>query len=195
MLELPLAHFEGNIVVVDTLAMAQKVSESLMQEYIVGIDTETKPAFVVGKRYNVSLLQIATEDQYCYLFRLNKIGLPSSLVQFLENGQVLKIGLSLHDDIVGLKRLSSFAPSGFVELQRLAPAYGLQCSSLQKLYAILCSRYMSKKQRLTNWEASELSLAQKQYASLDAYATLEIYSRLLSLPNPTPIQFGLVYEE
>ena len=52
--------------------------------------------------------------------------------------------------------------------------------SLQKIYAILFGERISKSQRLTNWEASELSPAQQVYASIDAWACLVIYRYLKS---------------
>lgn len=189
---LPRATFLGRIVVVDTAHKVQSAIKALREHSVLGLDTETKPNFVPGKKRPVSLLQISTPDT-CFLFRLNLVGLPEALCAILEDADILKIGLSLHDDLIGLKRLTPFNPAGFVELQQLAPAYGLRCASLQKLYAILCGVYMSKTQRMTNWEASTLTEQQQNYAALDAFASLEVYQKLMALPDPAPTQFGLIY--
>ena len=85
---------------------------------ILGIDTETRPSFTAGVRYEVSLLQIATEEE-CFLFRLNKMGLPKSLISLLEDPAIIKVGLSLRDDITALSRREAFTPGSFVELQKL----------------------------------------------------------------------------
>lgn len=189
---LPRATFLGRIVVVDTSRKLTEAVKALKACSVVGLDTETKPNFVPGKKRPVALLQISTIDT-CFLFRLNLIGLPKALCAIMEDENILKIGLSLRDDLVGLKRLTPFEPAGFVELQQLAPAYGLRCASLQKLYGLLCGAYMSKSQRMTNWEASTLTEQQQHYAALDAYASLEVYHKLMALPAPTPTQFGLIY--
>ncbi|MDY5859277.1 MAG: 3'-5' exonuclease [Porphyromonas sp.] len=189
---LPRATFTGRIVVIDTPSKVQSAVQALRSSDTLGLDTETKPTFVPGKKRPVALLQIATLDT-CFLFRLNKIGLPRELCELLEDPDILKIGLSLHDDLVGLRRVNPFEPAGFVELQQLAPAYGLRCASLQKLYGLLCGGYMSKSQRMTNWEASVLTEQQQHYAALDAVASLEVYNHLMSLPAPAPAQFGVVY--
>ncbi len=43
---------------------------------------------------------------------------------------------------------------------------------------MLFGKRISKGQRLTNWEAHELSVHQRDYAALDAMACIEIYERL-----------------
>ena len=37
---------------------------------------------------------------------------------------------------------------------------------------------LSKRQRLSNWEAEELTAAQKKYAALDAWSCLRIYKKI-----------------
>lgn len=188
---LPRAHFPGEIRVVDQLAQVATAIRELAGANAIGIDTETKPCFVPGKRTQVSLLQLAT-DEVCYLFRLNKIGLPQMIVDILEDPNIPKIGLSLHDDKTALRRLSSFEPQTFVELQSLCPAYGIRDASLQKIYAIIFGQYMSKSQRMSNWEASILSTSQQAYAALDAWACLRIYRELMTKPDPAPLQFAIL---
>ena len=56
--------------------------------------------------------------------------------------------------------------------------FGIEDASLQKIYAILFQKKISKGQRLTNWEADVLTDSQKKYAALDAWACLRIYNLL-----------------
>ena len=93
---LPKEQFEGRIYVIYTEADADKAVDFLNRYPVVGVDTETRPPFKKGQVDKVALLQISTEDT-CFLFRLNRIGMPTSLQEFLTN-DVLKIGLSLSDD-------------------------------------------------------------------------------------------------
>ncbi|MDE6033313.1 MAG: 3'-5' exonuclease domain-containing protein 2, partial [Muribaculaceae bacterium] len=48
------------------------------------------------------------------------------------------------------------------------------------IYALLFGKRISKAQRLTNWEATELTEAQQRYAALDAWACLKIYDKLIN---------------
>ena len=144
---------------------------------MVGFDTETRPAFKKGQKHKVALMQISTVDR-CYLFRLNKIGMSEELKAFLENPDVLKIGLSVHDDFTVLRRSSELDPKGFVDLQDMVKNFEITDISLQKIYAIIFGERISKSQRLTNWEADSLSEAQQAYAALDAWACLKIYNYL-----------------
>ncbi|MCH5328627.1 MAG: 3'-5' exonuclease domain-containing protein 2, partial [Coprobacter sp.] len=91
-----------------------------------------------------------------------------------------KIGLSIHDDFKMLHKLSDFTPQNFIELQEYVKKFNIQDASLQKIYAIVFGKKISKSQRLSNWEAETLSDAQKKYAATDAWACIEIYKKLRS---------------
>ncbi len=174
---LPKVAFEGRIVCIQTEAEADKAVDYLLTQKRVGVDTETRPSFVSGRLYKVALVQVSTLD-ICFLFRLNYIGFPKSLKRFLEDLQVEKIGLSLKDDFGALHRRSDFTPGEFIELQDYVHQFGIKDQSLQKIYANLFGRKISKAQRLSNWETDVLSDAQKSYAATDAWACLMIYNRL-----------------
>lgn len=175
---LPLAFFPGSIVVVETPAQVQKALSYLSLHRMVGIDTETKPVFAKGKKNKVALMQVSTED-VCFLFRLNLIGLPDEINAFLGDPAIKKIGLSLRDDFLMLRaRNAALKTEGFIDLQDVAKTLGITDSSLQKIYALLFGEKISKSQRLSNWEANQLTTGQQNYAALDAYACLKIYRRL-----------------
>ncbi|MCM1110147.1 MAG: dethiobiotin synthase [Clostridium sp.] len=178
--------FDGDVCLIDTPEKADQALDTLEQCRIVGFDTETRPTFRKGDLHPVALMQIATEN-CSFLFRLNRIGMLPRVKRFLENPDILKIGLSLKDDFNSLRRLAPLSPGGFVELQRLANDYDIRDGSLQKIYAIIFGQRISKGQRLTNWEADALTPAQCQYASIDAWACLRIYNHLTAgLFEPAP---------
>lgn len=174
---LPLEEFMGRIIVIDTEKDAQKAIEYLTEFPVVGFDTETRPSFKKGQRFKISLMQIAT-DEACFLFRLNRIGIPAILEQFLINESVRKIGLSLRDDFGAMQKRTNIQPGNFLDLQNFVGQFGIEDASLQKIYAILFEKKISKGQRLSNWEADVLSEPQKKYAALDAWACLKIYNLL-----------------
>ena len=78
------------------------------------------------------------------------------------------------------ERVKDLRPAGFIDLQKIMPSYGIEEASLQKIYAILFGKKISKRTRLTNWDADILTDAQQNYAALDAWACLRIYQLLKS---------------
>ena len=175
--ELPLIQFEGNITLVESKEDYQASLDYLSQQTLLGFDTETKPAFKKGVVYEVALLQLATEER-AFLFRLNKIGLPNGLKNILENPEIQKIGVAIRDDIKGLQKLNHFKPGGFIELQDHVKDFGIQDFSLKKLSAIVLGFRISKAQRVTNWEAPDLTEAQLIYAATDAWISHRIFESL-----------------
>lgn len=175
--QLSIEEFPGRIIVVDTVKDADKAVQYLSLFPMIGFDTETRPSFKKGMRYKVALMQLST-DEACFLFRLNRIGFPSSLKDFLTSRQHMKIGLSLRDDFCAIRRSADIQLENFVDLQQMVGEYGIEDSSLQKIYAILFGKRITKGQQLSNWEADVLTDAQKRYAVLDAWACLKIYNRL-----------------
>lgn len=175
--ELEKVNFEGEIYVIDHPAEVDNAVAYLSTKSALGFDTETKPAFKRGQVNNVALLQLATEDE-CFLFRLNKIGYPESLEELLCNESVKKIGLSLRDDFAALRKRTGKKPQNFIDLQLFVDKFGIEDNSLQKIYAIIFGKKISKSQRLSNWEAAELTPAQQSYAAIDAWACLKIYNYL-----------------
>lgn len=177
---MPRALFEGKIIVVSSEGETERSCAFLRQQPIVGIDTETKPSFHKGVTHKVALLQVSTDDT-CFLFRLNFMGLCAPLRRFLASRETLKVGLSLHDDILSLHRRGDFDAGSYIDIQDIAPRFGIRDMSLQKIYANLFGKKISKSQRLSNWEADVLSEAQKRYAATDAWACVQIYRKLKTL--------------
>ncbi len=174
---LPAASFRGAIHVIDKSEDVAPAIEKLKIENEIGFDTETKPSFKKGQINKVSLLQLSSRSE-CFLFRLNHIGVPEGLKNLLENPEITKIGLSIHDDFHNLNKICTLNPEGFIDLQNFVKDFNIQDNSLSRIYAILFGQRLSKGQRLTNWEATELSESQKGYAALDALACIDIYDFL-----------------
>ena len=194
--EMPLFEYDGNIYIVDTLSQVNAAVAHLRKHPLVGFDTETRPSFKRGERHSVALLQLSTATD-AFLIRLNKTGIPAPLKHYLENPDIIKVGLSTTDDFHQLTRLCDIHPAGFVELQQLVKQYDITNMSLQKIYAILFQQKISKGQQLTNWEAPQLSDAQQRYAAIDAWACLRIYEHLQSgafVPEQSPYWHELVEE-
>lgn len=178
--QMPKASFPGEIHVISTLDEAQEATRYLQNCSLLGIDSETRPSFSKGQFHKVALLQISSQS-HCFLFRLNLIGLPQSLIALLENPHIIKVGLSLKDDFMMLHKRAPFHPQAIIELQEFVRPFGISEMSLQKIFAILFHEKISKSQRLSNWEAPTLTDAQQNYAATDAWACLHIYQLLQEL--------------
>lgn len=177
---MPQVTFPGRLTVVDSMQSAKAAVASLSRCRLVGLDTETRPSFKKGMSNKTALLQIASSDS-AYLFRLNRIGMPDFLCGFLADPRIVKVGLSLKDDFASLRRRADISPANYVELQEMAADFGIREMGLQRMYALLFGRRISKAQQLSNWEAEELTDAQCQYAAIDAWACIRIYKYLTKL--------------
>lgn len=182
--KLPIEIFPGRIIVVQSESEAIKACSYLSKQKLIGFDTETRPAFKKGVSNKIALMQLST-DNTCFLFRMNIIGFPDCLADILTNEDITKIGLSLKDDFAAIRKRKDIVPANFIELQTFVKQFGIEDSSLQRIYGILFEKRITKGQRLTNWEADILSDAQKMYASIDAWACLRIYNRLR---DQTPLE-------
>ena len=178
--DLPRVLFEGRIVVILTESEAQKAVDYLLSQPILGVDTETRPSFKKGRANKVALLQVASHE-VCFLFRLNQLGISPAVKRLLEDKKVPKIGLSWHDDLNMLHKSGDFETGYFVDLQDHVREIGVEDLSLQKLYANFFGQKISKRERLTNWEADILNDKQKQYAATDAWACIMLYEELMRL--------------
>jgi ribonuclease D len=173
----PAEEFSGKILEIRTIEACEEAVDYLSNFEMLGFDTETRPTFRKGSINGVALIQLSTND-ICFLFRLSITGFPVPLIKLLSNPGILKIGLSLRDDFQSMGRRMKFTPQGFVDLQKIVKEHNIEDLSLQKIYALLFHKRISKNQRLTNWEADELSASQQKYAALDAWACLKIYEKL-----------------
>ena len=183
---MPLTAFEGEVVVVRSRLGLWKAMRYLNKQTCVGVDTETRPSFKHGQHNPTALLQIATQER-CYLFQLRHIGFPKQLADFFSNSEICKVGLAFKDDLTGLKRLHWFEPQNCVDIQKIVLRYGILDLGLQKIFAIIFNKKISKKEQLTNWELPVLTPEQARYAATDAWATLLIYQELMQT-QPLPRQ-------
>ena len=180
MAALPVVSFPGRIITIISAGEAERAVDYLLTHPILGIDTETRPAFKKGTTYQVSLLQVSTYDT-CFLFRLNIIGITPAIIRLLENKSVPMVGLSLNNDLLSLHHRGNFVPGAFIDLQDKVGRLGIEDLSLQKLYANLFGKKISKRQRLSNWEADVLTDRQRMYAATDAWTCINLYEEICRL--------------
>lgn len=190
--EMPVVSFPGRIVVIQSVGEAERAVSYLLSQPILGVDTETRPSFRRGESHKVSLLQVSSKE-ICFLFRLNMIGITPAIKQLLENTEVPMIGISWHDDILSLKRRAAFVPGRFIDLQNVVGDIGIKDMSLQKIYANIFHKKISKRQRLTNWDADVLNDKQKQYAAIDAWSCIQLYEEIERLKQNNEFELVVVH--
>jgi len=178
--ELPIEKFEGQIILIDQVENAAEAFAEIAIEKVIGIDTETKPAFKKGVFHKTALIQIATTKKV-FLFRLNKIGFPKQLAQLLSNPQIEKIGIAVIQDMKELRQqFISFESKEVVDLNILCKNMGFENIGAKNLSALVLGHNISKRQQTSNWETPVLSDAQMNYAATDAWICREIYLKLLA---------------
>lgn len=185
---LPLASFEGKIVVIDKPGKAfDDAIRYLRTKTIIGFDTESRPCFSANQpHYGVSLLQLSGGSK-AFLFRVKLLGMQNALCRILSDNRIIKVGAAVIDDIRGLQHHKNFEPRGFVDLQKIVAEWGIEDKSVKKMAAIILGMRISKSQQLSNWEAEELSEPQKKYAATDAWVCREMYKRLM-LSEKAPLK-------
>lgn len=156
---------------------------------VLGMDTETQPAFTKGApRYATAILQLATEDE-CWIFQLlSPFGVSNEtkerLRALLESPSPVKVGVGIRDDY---RELSEFyfpsmeKAAGILDLQDIVRPYRLKSTSLRALAAIFLCRRIAKGQQISNWGNEKLHDKQLWYAAVDAWAGWRLHETLRSL--------------
>ena len=174
---LSLAQFDGKIHVIERYGAAEIIADKLRSCSTLGFDTESRPSFAKGRVNRVALLQLATATD-AYLFRLCKMDMPKNLSALLADPNIKKIGAAIKNDLDLLKRSAKLDTGGFIDLQDVAPKFGIKCLGLSKMSGIILGVRISKSQQLSNWENATLTPAQQRYAATDAWMCYMIYEKL-----------------
>lgn len=184
--DLSLTAFDGEIIIVDGPDQSQAAAY-LSSLDVIGFDTESRVVFVKGVRSTISLVQLSGPDR-AYLFRVNLCPLSSEIVEVLQSRTIVKVGLAIGDDINRMQTVNrTLCPQNFVDLQSLVGHFGIEEMGLKKICAIVLGLRISKAQRLSNWNAVNLTEAQRIYAATDAWICLMIYRRLMADRKDIPV--------
>lgn len=174
---LPLLAFEGRIHTLTTEKECEEAIDELRQFDVLGFDTEKKPTFNKGEYNHTAMVQLSTGED-AFLFRLNQMGYPSSLFDLMADASILKLGISIDDDLKDLNKARTFKPENFVDLNDVMRDLGIKHMGVKKLAAIVLESRISKNQQVSNWEAEMLTPAQLKYAATDAWICLAIFEQL-----------------
>jgi ribonuclease D len=180
MSELPIGRYEGSVHVVAGHPDLQHAMQDILQEGVVGFDTETRPAFRPGESYLPSLVQFATASAV-YLLQVQQQDLFGARREILSSEKVIKVGVSVTDDMRNLKKLFEFDERSVVDLGKVAERHGLKQTGVRNLAGIFLGTRIPKGAKTTNWAARRLTPQQIAYAATDAWACRELYLRFKEL--------------
>jgi len=180
MLELPIRRYEGPVHVVAGEPDLRRAVDDIVEEGVVGFDTETRPAFRPGESYLPSLVQLATA-RAVYLLQVQQHDFSGALREVLSSENTLKVGVSVSDDVRMLKRLFPFDERSVVDLGKVAERHGLKQTGIRNLAGIFLGARIPKGAKTTNWAARRLSPRQIVYAATDAWVCRELYLRFREL--------------
>lgn len=144
---------------------------------VLGFDTETRPSFRKGTSHSPSLLQLALEDEV-FLFHFKWLPFDQRLISLLEDPNIIKTGVAVHDDMAFLAKITPFTPASVVDLGEVARKNGVENRGLRGLSALFLGLRISKGEQCSNWGNSELSPRQIRYAATDAWISRALYFRM-----------------
>ena len=177
---LPIRRYEGETIVVASPDELARAHEDFAQEAVVGLDTETRPAFRKGESYSPSLVQVATAKAV-YLFQIQQNDFSTVLKELLATEKTVKAGASIAYDLRQLKQVFPFEEKAVVDVGWAAKRQGLEQSGVRNLAALFLGFRIPKGAKTTNWSAKTLSPQQVTYAATDAWACSELYLRFQEL--------------
>jgi ribonuclease D len=178
--QLPIRRYEGRVCVVATPHDLAHALADFRHESVVGLDTETRPAFRKGEVHLPALVQVATA-RAVYLFQLRRAELHPVLADLLSDPRIVKAGVALAHDLRALKHVFAFAEKNVLDLGHTARASGSGQTGVRNLAGIYLGFRIPKGAKTSNWAAPHLSAKQIAYAAADAWACRELYLRFRNL--------------
>jgi ribonuclease D len=178
--ELPVRRYDGSVHLLATPSDFERAMQDLRRESVIGFDTETRPAFRRGESYLPSLVQLATADAV-YLVQVQQGDYSDAMREIFSSQNMIKVGVSVRDDLRNLKNLFEFEENAIVDLGKVAKRHGLKQTGVRNLAGIFLGMRIPKGAKTTNWAARRLTLQQITYAATDAWACRELYLRFRQL--------------
>ena len=180
MIELPIRRYEGSVHVVVGHPDLQRAMQDILQEDVVGFDTETRPAFKPGESYLPSVVQFATASAV-YLLQVQQHDLSWAVREILSSEKIIKAGVSVIDDVRNLKKLFEFDERSVLDLGAVAKRNGLKQTGVRNLAGLFLGARIPKGTKTSNWAARRLTPQQIVYAATDAWVCRELYLRFKEL--------------
>jgi ribonuclease D len=180
MASLPIRRYEGKVCLVATQQHLDQARADILQEDVVGLDTETRPAFRKGEKHLPCLAQVAT-GRTVYLFQLRRPDGYPLIAELLGEPRIVKAGVALAHDLRELKLVLPFTERAVLDLGVLARRCGLEQTGVRNLAGMFLGWRVPKGARTSNWAAPRLTPQQITYAATDAWICRELFLRFKAL--------------
>jgi ribonuclease D len=177
---LPIRRYEGEVRVVAEAPEVALALADILQEPVVGFDTETRPAFRPGESYPPSLAQFATA-RAVYLFQVSRREVAAAAAGILATEHVVKAGVGMADDLRALRKVIELNEKAIVDLGAVAKRHGLKQSGVRNLAGLFLGFRIPKGAKTSNWSRPRLTEQQVTYAATDAWACRELYLKFRTL--------------
>lgn len=167
------------------------INKHFLHHQVLGLDCEW--VTIGSHRGPVSLLQIASPEGVCALFRMPKLyqydfltqthSIPQSLERLLDDSGIIKVGVAIENDSKYLAEDYNVLMSSWLDLRHLAVDNGVLPRGLAYLAQETVGIVLQKKfnVRVSNWDADDLSEEQIHYAAMDAHAAMSIFTHFVAL--------------
>lgn len=142
---------------------------------------------IKSERRKIAIIQLCSSSGLCALIRISKFSMiPSSLIELLEDHEILKCGVACNNDAKYLLQDYNINVRGTLELRLLASLVGLKPEGLGKLSKTVLGIDLDKSSRVrcSDWEIETLSQEQIDYAAKDAFHAIEIFRNLYNAIMP-----------
>ena len=116
-----------------------------------------------------------------YLFQLRQREVAQAVARALAEERVVKVGVSIADDLKALRKVVEFEPKSVLDLGTIVKRHGLKQSGVRNLVALFLGFRIPKGTKTTNWARAQLTPQQVQYAATDAWACRELFLRFREL--------------
>jgi ribonuclease D len=179
-ISLPIRRCELEVAVIESPRQLDPAMAELRKESVVGLDTETRPAFRKGEVHLPALVQVGA-SRAVYLFPWQRMDFSAALTELMQAPGIVKAGVSLAYDLRQLKLLFAFEPASVVDLGIVARRAGMEQTGVRNLAAMFLGYRIPKGNKTSNWAAKQLTGAQITYAATDAWVCRELYLRFAEM--------------
>lgn len=172
-----------------TEAQMQAVRTALLQQAVLGFDTESKPLFSTHQvDTGPHVVQFATVHT-AWLLQLHLPGARELACEVLAEARILKAGFGLDNDRSALQGRLGLELQNVLDLDRVFKRYGYGNSvGVRAAIALVLGQnfHKSKRQSTSNWASLQLSTAQKRYAANDAHGPALVQAHLAAWEQAQP---------
>ena len=170
--------------------------ESFLLESEIAVDTEMHGLSLI--RDEVCLVQICDDKKNICLVKPNINQTPPNLNRLLSASNVIKVFHFAISDVAFLKTSLDINVTPFCCTKVMSKLIRTYTSNhgLQDLILEILGKQINKDQQQSNWDASDLSQKQLEYAANDVLYLIEIYRKLIEMiKNRKKLKSGIYIDD